>query len=110
MGEGGVAASGVLSARVLFRGAFANFNPGAATKIDFRNGERAPLLFIAGGADHIVPAKVNKANWRLYRKSSAVTGYHKFAGRSHFTVGEDGWEEVADYALGWAAGLELSHV
>ena len=26
----------------------------------------------------------------------------EFAGRTHFTVGQDGWEEVADYALDWA--------
>jgi pimeloyl-ACP methyl ester carboxylesterase len=91
------------SARVLFQGAFANFNPRAATKVDFRNRRRAPLLFIAGGADHIVPPKVNRANWRLYRKSLAVTEYQEFPGRSHFTLGQDGWEDVADYALNWAA-------
>jgi hypothetical protein len=26
--------------------------------------------------------------------------YREFPGRSHFTIGQDGWEEVADYALG----------
>ncbi|MFJ7903946.1 alpha/beta hydrolase [Streptomyces sp. NPDC096198] len=90
------------SARMLFQGAFANFHPRAAAKVDFRNGRRAPLLFIAGGADHITPPKVNRANWRRYRKSPAVTDYHEFPGRSHFTLGQDGWEEVADYALDWA--------
>ncbi|MFE1446674.1 alpha/beta hydrolase [Streptomyces olivaceoviridis] len=90
------------SARVLFQGAFANFNPKAATRIDFRNGRRAPLLFIAGGADRIVPPKVNKANWRLYRKSPAITDYREFPGRSHFIIGQKGWQEVADYALNWA--------
>ncbi|WUH92827.1 alpha/beta hydrolase [Streptomyces sp. NBC_00433] len=89
-------------ARVLFQGAFANFNPRAATRINFRNSRRAPLLFIAGEADHIVPPKVNKANRRLYRKSPAVTDYREFAGRSHFIVGQQGWEEVADHALDWA--------
>jgi pimeloyl-ACP methyl ester carboxylesterase len=98
------------SARVLFQGAFANFNPRAATRVDFRNGGRAPLLFIAGQADHIVPPKVNKANWRLYRKSAAVTDYHEFPGRSHFIIGQDGWEEVADYALSWAMRHVPSHV
>lgn len=87
------------SARVLFQGAFANFHPRAATKVDFRNGRRAPLLFIAGEADHIVPPKVNRADWRLYRKSAAVTEYREFPGRSHFIIGQDGWEDVADYAL-----------
>ncbi|MET8638399.1 alpha/beta hydrolase [Streptomyces sp. NPDC004680] len=90
------------SARVLFQGAFANFNPRAVTKIDARNPRRAPLLLIAGEKDHIVPPKVNKANWRLYRKSPAVTEYHEFPGRSHFIIGQDGWQEVADYALDWA--------
>ena len=37
-----------------------------------------------------------------YDKSKAITDYKEFPGRSHFTVGEDGWEEVADYALDWA--------
>ena len=90
------------AARVLFQGAFANFNPRAATKINFRNRRRPPLLFIAGDADHIVPPKVNKANVRLYRKSPAVTEYQEFPGRTHFVVGQDGWEDVADYALDWA--------
>ena len=98
------------SARVLFQGAFANFNPRAATRIDFRNDRRAPLLFIAGQADHIVPPKVNKANWRLYRKSPAVTAYHEFPGRSHFIIGQEGWQEVADYALNWAADHALTAV
>lgn len=89
-------------AKVLFQGAFANFNPQAATRVDFANDRRAPLLFIAGGADHIVPPKVNKANARLYGKSTAITDYQEFAGRSHLTIGQDGWEEVADFALSWA--------
>ncbi|RSN01270.1 alpha/beta hydrolase [Streptomyces sp. WAC 01325] len=89
--------------RVLFQGGFANFNPKAVTKVDFNKPDRAPLLFVAGSADHIVPAKVNKANARLYRKSPAVTEYHEFAGRSHFTVGQDGWEDVADFVISWVA-------
>ncbi len=97
------------SARVLFQGAFANFNPRAATKIDFRNGQRAPLLLIAGEADHIAPAKVNKANHRLYRRSPAVTDYKEFPGRSHFIIGQPGWQEVADYALEWTRAHSLGH-
>jgi pimeloyl-ACP methyl ester carboxylesterase len=94
-------------ARVLFQGAFANFNPRAVTRVDFRNDRRAPLLFIAGGADHIVPPKVNRANARLYRKSPALTDYQEFAGRSHLTIGQDGWQEVADYAMDWALNRAL---
>lgn len=28
--------------------------------------------------------------------------YREFPERSHFTIGEKGWEEVADYTLAWA--------
>jgi hypothetical protein len=31
-----------------------------------------------------------------------LTEYKEFPGRSHFAVGQDGWEEVADHALAWA--------
>ena len=61
-----------------------------------------PLLLIAGGKDHIVPASVTRANYNLYRKSKAVTDFKEYPDRSHYTVGQPGWEEVADYALNWA--------
>ncbi len=89
--------------RVLFQGALANFNPHTPIRVDFANDERAPLLLIAGGEDHIVPAVVDATAAKHYRKSKAVTEYKEFPGRSHFTIGQDGWEDVADYALEWAA-------
>jgi alpha-beta hydrolase superfamily lysophospholipase len=88
--------------RVLFQGALANFNPHAATAVDFYNNDRAPLLLISGGKDHVTPKSVVEANFRLYGKSSAVTAYKEFPERSHFTLGQVGWEEVADFALEWA--------
>jgi pimeloyl-ACP methyl ester carboxylesterase len=88
--------------RPLFQAAFANFTPRAATRVNVRNSDRAPLLLIAGGRDHTVPASVTRSNFRLYRHSKAITEYQEFPERSHFTLGEDGWEEVADYALNWA--------
>lgn len=87
---------------VLFQGALANFNPHAATKVDFKKPDRAPLLIIAGGSDHVVPAAVDHEAAGKYAKGSAVTEYQEFPGRSHWTVGEPGWETVADYALDWA--------
>jgi pimeloyl-ACP methyl ester carboxylesterase len=93
--------------RVLFQGALANFNPHSPARVDFGNDDRAPLLLIAGGNDHVVPAAVDRAAARHYAKSSAITEYQEFPGRSHFTVGQDGWEEVADFALGWAE--QFSH-
>ena len=88
--------------RVLFQAALANFNPHATTKVDFHNDHRAPLLLIAGGKDHLSPAAINESNARHYRKSAAITTYEEFPLRSHFTLGEEGWEKVADYALAWA--------
>jgi pimeloyl-ACP methyl ester carboxylesterase len=88
--------------RVLFEGASANFKPGAPTKVDFRNERRAPLLLIAGGIDHVSPPTLNRANYKKYDKSKGVTEYKLFDGRAHFTLAQDGWEQVADYALDWA--------
>ena len=60
------------------------------------------LLFIAGGEDNLMPPAVNQSNAKHYRHTKTVTDYKEFPGRSHYTVGQDGWEEVADYALEWA--------
>src|SRR3712207_8174397 len=49
-----------------------------------------------------MPPAVNQSNAKHYRHVKSVTDYKEFPGRSHFTVGQDGWEEVADYALEWA--------
>ena len=45
---------------------------------------------------------MTRAEAKLQRKSEALTAYKEFPGRSHFTVGQPGWEEVADFALAWA--------
>jgi pimeloyl-ACP methyl ester carboxylesterase len=89
---------------VLFQAGLANFNPHAVTTVDFHNDTRAPLLLIAGDKDHIAPPSVVKATYKLYHsKSKALTDYKEFEGRSHYILGQNGWEEVADYALDWAA-------
>jgi pimeloyl-ACP methyl ester carboxylesterase len=86
--------------RVVFSGAFANLDPRSPIKVDFTREDRAPLLFIAGGADHIMPAKLNRWNAEHYK--SGIVAFKEFPGRSHFTCGERGWEKVADYAIDWA--------
>src|SRR5215212_1169625 len=88
---------------LVWGGVTANFTPGHQdTYVDFRNEDRAPLLFIAGGEDNLMPPTVNQLNAKHYRHTKAVTDYKEFEGRSHYTVGQEGWEEVADYALEWA--------
>ncbi|RYD47356.1 MAG: alpha/beta hydrolase [Verrucomicrobiaceae bacterium] len=86
----------------IFQAALSNFTPGSLAHIDFNNPSRPPLLFIGGGKDVIMPASLSRKNFRKYRNSPAVTEYKEFPGRSHFIIGEKGWEEVADHALSWA--------
>jgi hypothetical protein len=89
--------------RFVWAGPLANFTPGHQdTYVNFMNEDRASLLFIAGGDDNLMPPAVNQANVKEYRRVKTVTNYKEFPGRSHYTVGQDGWEEVADYALEWA--------
>jgi len=38
----------------------------------------------------------------LYGVAKDAAKYKEFAGRSHFILGQPGWEEVADFALDWA--------
>lgn len=90
------------SRNVLFTGANVNFNPFTPLRADFKKSDRAPLLFIAGGKDHVIPASVNRHNAAKYRRSQAITDLVEFPERSHFTAVQDGWEEVADLALKWA--------
>jgi len=71
-----------------------------AARIDFR-ADRPPLLFIAGGADHTIPAGLNWSNYEKYAKSPATTEYREFTGRTHYTLAQPGWEEVADFAIAW---------
>ncbi|OXI79288.1 alpha/beta hydrolase [Burkholderia sp. AU31652] len=92
-----------VSGRILFQGAFANVNPNAPTRYNFANDTRAPLLFIAGGNDNILPPAVQRENFERNAKGSrTISAYKLFDGRSHYTCGEKGWEEVADFALDWA--------
>ena len=60
-----------------------------------------PLLITAGEKDHIIPASLNRTNYKKYRASSSQTDFKEFTGRDHFLIGSKGWEEVADYSLEW---------
>jgi pimeloyl-ACP methyl ester carboxylesterase len=84
-------------------GALDRVKPGHhATWVDYDKPGRAPLLFIAGGKDQIVPAAVNQDNSQRYRRSGAHTDYMEFEGRDHYTIGAPGWEEVFTAARMWA--------
>lgn len=90
------------SGHVFWGSALANIHPGRAdSSVDYRNDDRAPLLFIAGEKDHLMPPKVQRSNAKHY-KSATVTEVIEFPGRSHLMPAQQGWEEIADAALAWA--------
>jgi pimeloyl-ACP methyl ester carboxylesterase len=88
------------SARPFFQAGLANFNPNAATKVDYENPVRAPLLLATGTLDRICPPSVNESNFKQQRKAPSVTEHKEYPGRSHWP-GQDGWEELADFFLNW---------
>jgi non-heme chloroperoxidase len=85
----------------LFEAAFANFVPGSPAKVDTGNKTRGPLLLIAGGQDHTVPAAITRSTRKLYHKSPAITDFQEFPSRGHSLTIDSGWAEIADYGLGW---------
>ena len=68
--------------------------------IDFSK-HHPPLLMIAGSNDHLIPAVLNKANYEKYKRSTSITDFKEFPGRTHFIIGQENWQEVADYVAKW---------
>jgi pimeloyl-ACP methyl ester carboxylesterase len=85
----------------LFEAALANFTPGSPAKVNTHNKTRGPLLLIAGGRDHTVPAAITTATRKLYHKSPAVTDFREFPDRAHSLTIDHGWREVAQQTLDW---------
>ena len=91
------------SGRVFWGSALANIHPGHDdTHVNYKNPDRAPLLFLAGGEDHLMPPSIQRSNAKHYKADGTVTEFREFEGRSHLMPSQEGWEEVADHALSWA--------
>ncbi len=92
------------SGEIFWGSALANIHPGKDDNwVNYGNDDRAPLLFISGRADHLMPPSIQQSNAKHY-KSDTVTEVKEFEG-PHLLPAWPGWEQVADYALDWA----LSH-
>ncbi|MCX5329490.1 alpha/beta hydrolase [Streptomyces sp. NBC_00140] len=90
------------SGSIFWDSALATLRPGhQSTYVNYHNDDRAPLLFVSGEQDHLMPPKVQQSNARHY-KSHTVTEVTEFAGRPHLLPAAPGWEEIADHALDWA--------
>ena len=75
----------------------------AAARVDFRNGQRAPLLLVAGGKDRCIPAETQRRNREAYRESKARTDFALFPELTHLSIAEPGREALAAYCADWAA-------
>ena len=53
--------------QLVYEAGFANFHLHPPTEVDFKNGERAPLLIVGAEKDHTVPASVSKAQFKTLR-------------------------------------------
>jgi pimeloyl-ACP methyl ester carboxylesterase len=96
------------SGAILFGSVLANVKPGHQdTWVNYDNDRRAPLLFLSGSEDNLMPPKVQRSNAKHY-KSDTVTEVKEFEGRAHLMPSQEGWEEVADYALSWARDHAVS--
>lgn len=91
--------------RIFFQGALAGLDRRSPATVNFANASRAPLLLIAGGQDHIIPAAVNRRNYAKHARSSARTDFKQFPGRTHWIIAQEGWQEVAEYIAGWLVSL-----
>ncbi len=48
-----------------------------------------------------MPPSVQRSNAKHY-KSNTITEINEYEGKSHLMPSQEGWEEIADYALDWA--------
>jgi pimeloyl-ACP methyl ester carboxylesterase len=92
-----------VSGAILFESALANLTPGhQGTWVDYHNDNRAPLLFVAGTEDNIMPPKVQWSNAKHYKSDKTLTEVVEFSGKPHLLPSAPGWEDIADYVLAWA--------
>ena len=79
------------SGNIFWGTALANVTPGhQGNWVDYHNDKRAPLLFISGSEDHLMPPSIQKSNAKHY-KSATITEIKQFDG-PHLLPAQDGWE------------------
>ncbi|MET0578523.1 MAG: alpha/beta hydrolase [Ilumatobacteraceae bacterium] len=90
------------SGAIFWGSALANIHPGKDDNwVDYKNASRAPLLFIAGLEDHLMPPSIQRSNAKHYKAEGTITEVIEFEG-PHLLPSAPGWEKVADTALEWA--------
>jgi pimeloyl-ACP methyl ester carboxylesterase len=78
-----------------------------AAHVDFDK-PHAPLLIIAGSADHTMPAHLSQRIFNRYnKKNGSITEYKEFAGINHYVLGLPTWKNQANYILEWIGKLSV---
>jgi alpha-beta hydrolase superfamily lysophospholipase len=91
------------SVSVLWGSALATLTPGHQdTYVNYKNDDRAPLLFMSGSEDHLMPPKVQHSNAKHYKSKQTTTETKDYEGFAHLMPAQEGWEQIADDALDWA--------
>jgi pimeloyl-ACP methyl ester carboxylesterase len=91
------------SGRMLFDSVLANFQPGhQGAWVNFKNPNRAPLVFLSGSEDHIMPPAVQASNAKHDKGEGTITAHETYEARRHLMVAGPDWEEITDRALEWA--------
>jgi len=83
----------------VFQAATANLNPWTEARIDRRAADRGPLLVVAAGRDHTVPASIARASYHRQRRNPGVTEIVEVPDRGHSLVVDQGWRDIAEIAL-----------
>jgi hypothetical protein len=69
------------SGRVFWDSALANIHPGPEdTHVNYENPNRAPLLFISGSEDHLMPPSIQRSNAKHYKAEGTITEVVEYEG------------------------------
>lgn len=91
--------------RIFYEAGLANFHLNPPTEVEFKKGERAPLLIVGAGKDNTVPASLARKQYEKYERSPAATEFIEFDDRPHLLMAAEGWDEVAASIDGWLDGV-----
>lgn len=92
------------SGNVLFELFFWMYDINQTTKVDFEKA-KAPLLFLSGSEDKVVPPSTAKAMADRYGDQAT---FIEIEGRCHYMQLETGWEQLAQRSLDWIEQLPQS--
>ncbi len=69
-------------------------------KINFKK-PHAPLLFLSGSKDRIIPASLNYCNYEVYLPDISITDYKELKSHNHLVFGHPAWIKNAEFVLCW---------